>query len=74
MIPMKTLPILALVAAPVAFITLPVGFVAGISALFGAGLITLLVSDYRHAPQPLACESTPVTQPAARTERFGLAA
>ncbi|MBI5768128.1 MAG: hypothetical protein HZA93_10055 [Verrucomicrobia bacterium] len=72
---MKTLPIFALVAAPVAFIALPVNFVAAVSVLFGTGLVALLISDYGHAPRPLAWGRTAVAAlPAPRTERFGLAA
>jgi hypothetical protein len=72
---MKTFPFLAFVAAPAAFVALPVSFVAIVSVLFGAGLVALLISDYRYAPRPLVWRRAVATALLARrTERFGLAA
>ena len=72
---MKTLPALVFVAALAAFVVLPVNFVASLSALFAAGLLAILVSDYSHRPRGLSLRPARViAMPAQRTERFGLAA
>jgi len=72
---MKTLPALAFIAALVAFFFLPFDFETGLSALFGAGLATILISDYsrRLAPMRFApmAAVTPLPRP---VERFRLAA
>ena len=72
---MKTLPALAFIAALVAFVLLPVNFVATVSALFGAGLAAILISDYRRGLRPLKLRTAPVVAlTPQRSERFGLAA
>ena len=72
---MKTIPAFAFIAALVAFVLLPVNFVATVSLLFGAGLAAILISDYSRAPRLLKVRPARVavlTPP--RSERFGLAA
>lgn len=70
---MKTAIALAFIAALVAFVLLPVSFVTAASALFGAGLTTIMISDYSRArslrARPVAVRAVP-----ARIERLELAA
>jgi len=72
---MKTIPAFAVIAALVAFVLLPVNFVATVSLLFGAGLAAILIADYSRGPRILRVRPAPVaamTPPC--SERFGLAA
>lgn len=72
---MKTLTALAFIAALVAFVLLPVNFVATVSVLFGAGLTAVLVSDYSRGPRLAKVRTAPVVAlTPSRSERFGLAA
>ena len=69
---MKTLPALTVIAALVAFISLPASFETTVSLLFVAGLALLISADYaRVRPLPVAVAATVAPK---RTERFGLAA
>ena len=71
---MKTLPAPAFIAALVAFVVLPVNFVATVSVLFGAGLAAILVSDYRRGLRLKLRTASVVALTPQRSERFGLAA
>ena len=72
---MKTIPALAFIAAFVAFLLLPLNFVATGSLLFAAGLGAILVADYGHRYRPLEVRlARVVAMTPQRPERFGLAA
>jgi hypothetical protein len=72
---MKTLTAFAFIAALVAFVILPVNFVATVSVLFGAGLAAILMADYTRGPRILNVRPAPVAaMTPSRSERFGLAA
>ena len=71
---MKTLPILATLAAILAAVlALPFGFEATVSVIFGFGLVAFLVADYAHVVRPLRLQLAPVTV-LPRREHFRLAA
>jgi hypothetical protein len=73
---MKTL-LLASLAAPAAFVALPINFTTLVSALFATGLTAMLFADYGRRSRPLL--ATTATAPinalaSQRSERLGLAA
>ena len=69
---MKTLPILALLAAFVAFVLISFSFEIALSVVFATGLAAIVIGDYSRAIRASALR--PVRVVAQRTERFGLAA
>ena len=73
---MKSLPAFAFIAALVAFVLFPLNFALAGSILFGAGLLTIAISDYARSPRPLrlAAPARPAPVMAAPVERFRLAA
>jgi hypothetical protein len=73
---MKTLPILAILAAPGALLLAPLSFEIATSALFAAGFAAIVIFDYSRKVRPLSMPAVAATVPigVARSERFGLAA
>ncbi len=69
---MKTVPVLTLLAALGALVVLPLTFEAGVSTLFAAGLLGLLISDYAAVIRPRPMRRVPVPSPA--NEHLRLAA
>jgi len=61
---MKTLPLIASVAALVAFVLIPTPGVAG-SLFFAVSLLTIFASDYSRAIKPLTSRATMVPFPRA---------
>ena len=70
---MKALSALAFVAAPVAFLFLPLRFEISFSVLFVAGFSAIALTDYARLSRPLRAPAA-AEVPGARKERFGLAA
>jgi hypothetical protein len=72
-ITMKTLPALATTsfAALVAVVLSSASFEFTTSALFAAGFVAIVLSDYARAVRPVSAETA---VPARHTERLGLAA
>jgi hypothetical protein len=70
---MKALSALALVAAPVAFVFVPLSFEISVSLLFAAGFVAIAFTDYARTPRPLRVPAA-VEVTTSRKERFGLAA
>ena len=71
---MKTLPILAAVAALAAFATLPLNFETTCSVLFGAGLAIIVYGDYARTIRSGQMYPAKIAAAKKRSERFGLAA
>lgn len=70
---MKTIIPFAFIAALVAFVVLPVSFAPALSALFAAGFVAIVLSDYSRRPV-LSGGGLPAAAAVSRSERFGLAA
>ena len=71
---MKSLPAIAFIAALGAFVVLPLNFEIGGSALFAAGFLAIMISDYSRRTRALRMPAVAAVVSARRTERFGLAA
>jgi len=67
---MKTLPVIVLIAAAVAFVVTAFSFQVSVSLLFAAGFAKIVIADYHRATRPLSLTALAL----ARTERLGLAA
>lgn len=73
--PMKTLPVLTIVAALAAFlVSVPFGFEVTVSAVFAVGLLGILLADYAQTLRPARLQLTPVNFSTQRSERLRLAA
>ncbi|HUR58546.1 MAG TPA: hypothetical protein VM029_12600 [Opitutaceae bacterium] len=73
---MKTLPAFAFIAALAASVLFPLNLALAGSILFGAGLLTIAISDYTRSLRPLGitAPARPAPMMAAPAERFRLAA
>jgi hypothetical protein len=71
---MKTFAALAFITALFAFVFLPVNFIVAASVLFGAGLTTIMISDYSRVYRPLRPMPARVRVETSQHERFRLAA
>ena len=72
---MKTISIVALVAAPsVGALFSPLNFETAVSAIFATCFLGILVSDYARLLRPDRLQLTPVNFSTSRSERLRLAA
>ncbi len=71
---MKSLTVIALLAALSAFAVSLLSFEVAVSVIFALGFALILAGDYARASRPLLAEAAVAAVPAPRSERFGLAA
>ncbi len=71
---MKFLPAVTFIAALGVFVFCPINFEIAGSALFAAGFLAIMISDYSRRTRVLELPAVAAVVAARRTERFGLAA
>ena len=72
---MKTIPLLAIIAALGAFVlSVPLSFEVAVSTVFAAGLVGILLADYARILRPARLQLAPVDFSTQRSERLRLAA